>query len=245
MSDLTKFIVVAEVASNHGGDMRLAKRYAVGARWAGCDEVKYQYYRAEELMPENDPRFEKVKAAQLSLEQLGVLKAHCENIGIGFLCTPFKTIERVEELASLGLHEVKIREADSQDVVMTRRAIDLFDRVFISTTKLPTDMFLLYHPHIKWLYTVPKYPAKPEEVDLSAFKVFDGFSCHVPNIAVPLAATAVALVSEREEFWVEVHVTLSHNENNLDKEVSLDFSELSRLVGYLRTIEKMKHREIY
>lgn len=240
-----KITVIAEIASQHGGDLKLAKRYAVGARWAGADVCKFQYYDADEIMPKDDPRFEKVKAAQLSLEQLRTLKAHCENIGIGFLCTPFKTVKRVEELATLGLHRVKIREADSSNLDIVRRAIDLFDRVFISTTKLPLDMFLIYHPHIKWLYTVPKYPAKPEEVDLSAFKVFDGFSCHVPDIAVPLAAAAVALVSEREEFWLETHVTLNYSIDNLDKAVSIDFRELKELAGHLRTIEKMKHREIY
>lgn len=235
-----KVRVIAEIASNHYGDLGIAKGYIEMAKRAGADMVKFQYFDvADEFMPKDGPRHDMVKKAQLNLDELCSLWDYCQSVGIGFLVTPFKTVGKLEDLASMGLQKVKIREADSSNLGMIRRALGLFDQVLISTTRLPVDTFFLYHPHAKWLYTVPEYPAKAEKIDLSAFEVFDGFSCHVPNIAVPLAAATIALVSEKEEFWIEVHVILDHGNDVFDSAVSIDFSELAELVKHLRTIERM------
>lgn len=236
-----KIVVVAEAASNHGGDMKLAKRYAVGAKWAGCDVVKYQYYNVDDqFLPREDPRFERVRAAQLSLEQLSELWDHCENIGVKFLVTPFASARRVEDLASLGLRRVKIREADSGNGGMVKRALQLFDEVYISTTAVPVDdMSLRYNPHIRWLYTVPKYPAGLGDLELARAARFDGYSNHVPDIAAPLAVAAAAASLGKPEFILEVHVTLDRSHDNLDRAVSLDLRELRALVGHLRSVERI------
>lgn len=236
-----KVTVIAEIASNHGGDVELAKKYIEKSKEAGANVVKLQYFNVDDdFFPREDPRFEQVKRAQLSLEQLSELWDHCERAGIGFLCTPFFRVERVEELASLGLRRVKIREADSRNEAMVRRALQLFDEVYVSATRIPLDPFFMYHPHIRWLMATPKYPFPIEELSLRDIRSFDGFSCHIPSIVAPLAVAAVAEELEKDIFIVEVHVTLSHEDDNLDKAVSIDFSELAELVKHLRTIERIK-----
>lgn len=236
-----RILIISEIASQHGGDVELAKKYIDESKRAGADIAKLQYYFAEEIMPKDDPRFEQVKRAQLSLEQLSELWDHCESAGIGFLVTPFFRVERVEELASLGVRKCKIREADSQNEAMVKRALELFDEVLISTTRLPVgNMFLYYHPHIKWLLTIIHYPSKLEELELDRIASFDGYSNHIPDIAAPLATAVVAKEHGKEEFIIECHVTLSHAEDNLDKAVSIDFRELAELVKHLRAIERIK-----
>ena len=235
-----RIFIIAEIASNHQGDMKVAKHYIERAHKAGCDMAKVQYFNVDDhFFPEDDPRFEQVKKAQLSLNQLRELKDHCEQVGIGFLCTPFSRVERVEELATLGMKKVKIREADSQKVDMVKRALDLFDEVLVSTTKIPLDPFFMYHPHLKWLMTIPHYPSKLEELDLNYVASFDGYSNHVPNILAPLAAAIVAQEHGKKQFIIEVHVTSSHDEPVLDRAVSIDFSELNQLVRWLREVEKI------
>ncbi|NVM56539.1 MAG: N-acetylneuraminate synthase family protein [Desulfobacterales bacterium] len=241
---MTTFIVVSEIASNHFGDIELAKKYIEKSKEAGADAVKLQYFNVDDgFFPEDDPRFETVKRAQLSLEQLSELLNHCERVGIGFLCTPFFRVERVEELATLDLHKVKIREKDSKNEAMIKRSLELFDEVLISTTKIPLDPFLLWNPHIRWLLTIPRYPAKMEELELDRIVSFDGYSNHIPNIIAPLVVASVAKALGKESFAIEVHVTLSHDEPVLDRAVSIDFSELGQLVGWLREIEKINTRK--
>lgn len=235
-----KIFVIAEIASNHGGDLEVAKKYIDEAKEIGSDAIKLQYFDVDDgFLPEGDPRFEQIKNAQLSLDQLRELKAHCERVGIEFLCTPFFSTRRVEELAALGTKRVKIREADSQKDDMVKKALELFDEVLISTTRIPLDPFLLWNPHIRWLLTIPCYPAKMEELELDRIVSFDGYSNHIPDIIAPLVVASVAKALGKESFVIEVHVTLSHDEPVLDRAVSIDFSELSRLVGWLREVEKI------
>lgn len=239
---MTKFVVVAECGVNHQGDMDTAKKMIEKAKECQADYAKFQYYLAEEIMSEDDPRFEQIRNAQLSLDQLRELRTHCERVGIGFLATPFFSTRRVEELATIGVRKCKIREADSRKDDMIRRALELFDEVWVSTTRIPLDPFFMYHPHIKWLLTIPRYPAKAEELELDRVASFDGYSNHVPGIAAPLAAAAVAREHGKEEFSIEVHVTLDHSIQNLDQSVSIDFNELKELVRHLRIVEKMGER---
>lgn len=42
--------VIAEAGVNHNGDMRLASRLITTARRAGADAVKFQTFRAEQLV---------------------------------------------------------------------------------------------------------------------------------------------------------------------------------------------------
>lgn len=234
-------VVIAECGVNHQGDMGTAKKMIEKAGECGANIAKFQYFDvADGFLPEGDPRFEAVKRAQLSLDQLRELKAHCGRVGIEFLCTPFFSTRRVEELAALGMKRVKLREADSQKEDMVKKALELFDEVLISTTKIPLDPFLLWNPHIRWLLTIPRYPAKMEELELDRIVSFDGYSNHIPDIVAPLATAVVAKEHGKDEFFIEVHVTLDHSINNLDREVSIDFSELTEMVKHLRTIEKIK-----
>ena len=236
-----KILVVAECASQHGGDMNLAKRYIEKAKKSNVDVCKFQYFNVDDgFFPRDDPRFEQVKQAQLSLEQLSQLWDYCESVGIGFLVTPFASTRRVEELASLGLRKVKIREADSQKLDMINRALQLFDEVYISTTQVPLDPFFRYHPHLKFLMATPKYPYPTEEFELARATSFDGLSDHTQGITVSVAAAAVAKASGKDSFIVEKHVTLDHSIPNLDQSVSIDFNELKELVRHLRAIERIK-----
>jgi len=236
-------VVVSEIASNHAGDIELAKRYIEKSKEAGADIAKFQYFRvADGFFPRDDPRFGQVKKAELSLDQLGELWDHCERVGIGFLVTPFKRVERVEELASLGLHRVKIREADSRNGEMVRRALALFDEVYISATRIPLDPFLMYHPRIRWLMATPKYPYPLEEFDLGRVPSFDGLSDHTVGITASVAACSVAAASGKDRFVLEKHVTLDRRIPNPDQAVSVDFRELAELVGHLRALETIKKR---
>lgn len=234
-------MVVAECGVNHQGDMDAAKRMIERAKESGANLCKFQYYNTDEIVPKDDPRYPKIKQAQLDLSQLTELRGYCRNHNLEFLCTPFVDPKKAEELTSIGCRTLKIRERDSANEALIKKALEVCETVFISTTKLPVgDMFLYYHPHIKWWLTIPRYPAKMEELELGRVPSFSGYSNHIPDVMAPLAVAVVAKEHKKEEFFIECHITLDHSTENLDKDVSIDFSELAELVKHLRTIERIK-----
>ena len=52
-----KCIIIAEAGVNHNGSMKLAERLIVKAKEAGADIIKFQTYKAENLVVKKSPRF--------------------------------------------------------------------------------------------------------------------------------------------------------------------------------------------
>ena len=54
-ADMDRTLVIAEVGGNHEGDPVLARESVYAAKEAGADVVKYQLYRAQELVHDKTP----------------------------------------------------------------------------------------------------------------------------------------------------------------------------------------------
>lgn len=93
---------IAEVSSNHHGDLERCKQFIDCAADIGCDSVKFQLFRIEELFsPEArkaKPELNDRKAWELPVEFLPALSQHSHDRGLKFSCTPFY-LQAVEELA--------------------------------------------------------------------------------------------------------------------------------------------------
>lgn len=97
---MTRFI--AEVSSNHNGDLNRCLRFVDVAAGLGCWGIKFQLFRVDELFaPEAlryKPELNERRAWELPLEFLPHIKERCQERGIKFGCTPFY-LKAVEELA--------------------------------------------------------------------------------------------------------------------------------------------------
>ena len=238
--------VIGELSGNHKGSLKLAKKMISKSKEAGCWAVKLQYYKTEQLYDKNHPLFEKVKEAELSINQIAELKDYAESLGMNFVCTVFKDPKLVDDLEGIGLNYFKVRCADSQNYKLIDKVLKARNElVFISTTKLPLNPRYLYHPKIRWMYCNPHYPPRLEEFEIDKVAVFQGFSNHFPSIVPPLAAAIVAKHRNRKEFFIEVHVMLNRSMDVVDKAVSLDFKELKTLINYLKQVERFSWSGAY
>lgn len=88
---MTAFI--AEVSSNHNRDLDRCFRFIDGAADVGCDAVKFQLFRIEQLFaPEvlaQSEEHRRRKNWELPLEFLPKLAGRCAEREIAFACTPF------------------------------------------------------------------------------------------------------------------------------------------------------------
>lgn len=88
---MTRFI--AEIGSNHNGDLGRALALIDACAEAGCDAVKLQIFRVEDLFsPEAlaaHPQLAARKAWEFPLDALGPIRKRCDALGIQLGATPF------------------------------------------------------------------------------------------------------------------------------------------------------------
>lgn len=92
---------IAEVSSNHARDIGRCLAFVDMAAKIGCDAVKFQLFRIDELFaPEILTRSEahrQRKAWELPTEFIPTIAEHCRRRSVEFTCTPF-SLQAVEEL---------------------------------------------------------------------------------------------------------------------------------------------------
>lgn len=118
----TKTYIIAEAGVNHNGSLDMAKELVKVAKEAGVDAVKFQTFRAENLVTtkakqadyqvENlgasTSQYEMLKSLELSFNEFEELKIYCDSLNIEFLSTPFD-IESVDFLLDeLEMQTIKI-----------------------------------------------------------------------------------------------------------------------------------------
>ena len=119
--------IIAEIGSNHNGDMNLARVMIDSAVKCGCNAVKFQSWTPNSLIAEEEynrntkyidnPRKhwgslrEMVEKYYLRNEQHRDLKEYCDTIGIDFCSTPFST-EEADLLTALDVPFYKIASMD-------------------------------------------------------------------------------------------------------------------------------------
>ena len=108
---MNKTYIIAEAGVNHNGSLTMAKQMIDVAAQAGADAVKFQTFKAEQLVSKSAPKaqyqkiatdesesqFEMLKKLELNKEMHQELSAYCSLKNIEFLSTPFD-IESVDLL---------------------------------------------------------------------------------------------------------------------------------------------------
>ena len=236
-------IVIAEAGENHCGDMDAAVRLIQLARDAGCDYVKFQYYKADRVSPD-DPEYDWFQRVQLNEEKLRTLIQESAGAGIQFLCTAWDR-GLAERLASLGVKDLKIASFLITDLDLLEYANAHFQRVFLSTgmsslEEIDRAVSLLKETDLFLLHCVSEYPLTADKVNLRVmdflrdkFGCAVGYSDHTIGILAPISAAA------RGADVIEKHITLDHAAEGTDHILSADPGELKLMVEQIRMIERM------
>jgi len=254
--------IIAEAGVNHNGSIELAKKLIDVAVDAGADAVKFQTFKAENIVTKNAPKaeyqkqttdtkesqYDMIKKLELDEEAHKELMKYCKNKNILFFTTPFDH-ESIELLNQLGLEIFKIPSGEITNLPYLRHIGRLKKKVILSTGmadlgEIEDAIDVLVdsgttRENITLLHCTTEYPAPIEEVNLKAivtlkeaFKLPVGYSDHTPGIEVPIAAVALGAVV------IEKHFTLDKNLPGPDHKASLEPHELKQMVSAIRNIEK-------
>lgn len=252
--------VIAEIGSNHNGDMDLARSLIDAAKQAGADAVKFQSWSEHSLIAdeeyERNPSYsdkkrhfgslrDMVRAYQLTPDQHREALRHCQDRGLTFSSSVFSRAE-VDLLIELGVPFLKIASMDVVNLPLLDYVAQTGHPVIISTgmatlgeiERAMEVMRAAGNDHrVVLLHCISIYPPAADTVNLrniatlqAAFDVPVGFSDHTLGTAVPLAAIALGACV------VEKHFTLDKDMAGWDHAISADPPELQAIVSQGRHV---------
>jgi len=254
--------IIAEAGVNHNGDLSMALRLCDAAHAAGADAVKFQTFRAQDLVVPGAPtaqyqaaqtgeldQFTLLQRLELSEAQHRHIKTHCDTIGIEFFSTPF-SLDAVEFLVELGVRRLKLSSGE-----LTHRALVEYAAAKSLPLLMSTGMATMNEiiEALGWiqaarghlqdvvvLHCTSSYPATDEALNLRAMRHMAeklglpiGYSDHSVGIEAPLAAVAMGSTV------IEKHLTLDRTLLGPDHSASLEPDEFLRMVQGIRRISAM------
>lgn len=256
-------LIIAEAGVNHNGSLELAKRLIDAAADAGVDYVKFQTFKAENLVTKSakqaeyqkknigdgdDSQYQMLKNLELSLVDHEVLIGYCKQKGVRFFSTAFD-LESIDYLASLNLPLWKIPSGEIINYPYLRKIARQGQTVILSTGMCDmTDIknaldilikFGLIKDQITILHCNTEYPTPFEDVNLRAMlTIKEAFGIKVGysdhTRGIEVPIAAVALGAE----VIEKHFTLDRNLPGPDHKASLEPDELKAMVRAIRNIEQ-------
>lgn len=252
--------IVAEVGSNHNGDMMLARQLVDAAKACGCDAVKFQSWSPESLISRieydrnqqyaDSPKkhFGSLRAMTeryyLRPDQHHELADYCRAVGIEFCSSHFSAAE-ADLLASLGVRFFKLASMDITNHRLLRYTASLGKPIILSTGmaslgEIESAVKAIEDEgqrEIILLHCISIYPPRLEDINLrnmatlaAAFGYPVGLSDHSIGDAVAIGSVALGSV------MIEKHFTLDKQLPGWDHEISADPAEMSRLVDSCRTV---------
>jgi N-acetylneuraminate synthase len=254
--------VIAEAGVNHNGDIAMALQLCDAAKKAGADAVKFQTFRAEDLVVRGAPtaeyqarqtgdqdQYAMLERLELSEDQHQKIKAHCDSIGIEFFSTPF-SVSAVDMLVKLGVKRLKLSSGELTHRALVEHAAATQLPLLMSTGMGTMNEII---EAVAWvsaarghlrdvvvLHCTSAYPAPDETLNLLAMqsmarelKMAIGYSDHSLGIEAPLAAVALGAGV------IEKHLTLDRHLPGPDHSASLEPDEFLRMVHGIRRVSAM------
>ncbi|MFQ5494667.1 MAG: N-acetylneuraminate synthase family protein [Phycisphaerae bacterium] len=252
-------LLIAEAGVNHNGSVETALRMVDAAKQAGADAVKFQMFRAADLVTGAAPTAAYQNRAtgessqrvmlsrlELSLDYFRRIKEHCDSRAITFLATPFGDTD-VANLVKLGACALKIASTDLASGPLLMAAAKTGLPIVLSTGASREEEIRAAVTQLSdagaakrlvLLHCVSCYPAPVEALNLRAiaslrraFGVPCGFSDHTRSTHTGAWAVAAGACV------LEKHFTLDPAAPGPDHAVSLNPDEMAEYIADVRRVE--------
>jgi len=252
--------IIAEAGVNHNGDVNLAKRLIDAAREAEADAVKFQSFKAGEVVSkcaekaryqqettgDGESQLEMIRKFELTERDFGDLSTYARKKGIIFLSSPFDK-RSVDLLDELGVPAFKIPSGEITNFPLLKHIARKGKPIILSTGmstlgEIEEALEAIREggtEEIILLHCVSSYPAKVEDMNLKAIETLGkgfnlpvGLSDHTLGITIAIAAVALGAAA------LEKHFTLDKNLPGPDHKASLTPEELNQMIMVVRQVEK-------
>ena len=256
-------LIIAEAGVNHNGSLVIAKKLIEVAAEAGVDYVKFQSFKAGNLVTRsakqaeyqqrnigdgNTSQYNMLKKLELSHEQHVELIGYCREKGVKFFSTAFD-FESIDYLASLNLGFWKIPSGEVTNYPYLVKIAQTGFPVIMSTGMCEMEEIQsaldvltahgLQKEQITLLHCNTEYPTPMYDVNLSAMnEMRSQFGVSVGysdhTQGIEVPIAAVAMGAG----IIEKHFTLDRSLPGPDHKASLEPDELKAMVTAIRNIEQ-------
>lgn len=249
--------VIAELGSNHNGDMELAKKLIIQAKESGADCVKFQswskdtiftrkkyednYFIADDYRDRTDYTLEEiVDAYSISEEELLDMKKFADEIGVDCTSTPFSEKEADFLIDKLESPFIKVASMDLNNYPFLEYLAKKGKPIVISTglselyeiDKAVKTIENAGNNQIIILHCVSTYPPVDSDVNLNNIKTLMATYPDYPiGFSDHTLGTAIPLASVAlGACLIEKHFTLDKNMEGWDHKVSATKDEMQEIV---------------
>lgn len=254
---------IAEISSNHNGNINNAKKLIEIAKKNGADAVKLQTYTPDTMTVKSKKKYFKIrqglwagytlwdlyKEAHTPYDWHKKLFIHAKKIGITIFSTPFDE-KAVNFLERLNCPFYKVASFEMTDIPLIKKIASTKKKMIISTgmANLKEIEFTFNcakkngAKNITLLYCVSNYPSKISDFNLNNIKVLKkkfkceiGFSDHSTDPRIAQAAISSGATV------VEKHISLK-NIKALDSDFSVDEDGIQNFVNIINNSNKVNKK---
>jgi len=251
--------IIAEAGVNHNGNKDLALQLVRKAKECGADCVKFQTFKADQVVTETSPKATyQLKTTDPEESQLEMLKKlelqHsayieifqlCKDLGILFLSTPY-SIDDIDFLDNLGVSAYKVASGQ----IIEHHFLDYIAQkkkpIFLSTgmsniSEIDQALRCIRNTgnnDIVLLQCTTNYPSNIEDTNLRAmqtmketFDILVGYSDHTQSLVPGIMTAGLG------GCVVERHFTLDKSLPGPDQNNSSDPAEFAQFVKLIREAE--------
>ena len=252
--------IIAEAGINHKGNPNQAKKMINIAVEIGADAVKFQTFKAKEIVTKKAPKahyqqsikdphesqYQMLKKAEFTEEEWFELADFARDVDIIFFSKPSYE-DAVDILVKMGVPTIKIGSGDITYITLLRRVAKTGLPIILSTgmstlSEVEDAVNTIYaegNKELILLHCVSNYPSAYEDTNLramatlkQAFQVPVGYSDHSLGIVVPIVAVSLGASV------IEKHFTLDRTLPGPDHKASIEPNEFERMIKSIRTVEK-------
>lgn len=255
--------IIAELGSNHNGDMNIAKKLIIEAKEAGADCVKFQswskdtifskktynenYFVSDDYRNRNDYTLEQiVDEYSISEEELLEMKSFADELGIDCTSTPFSKKEADFLIEKLDSPFIKVASMDLNNYPFLKYLAKK-NRPIILSTGL-SELYEIDNAirtienegnnQIIILHCVSIYPPQDYQVNLNNIVTLQKI---YPNYPIgfsdhTLGITIPVASAALGVCLIEKHFTLDKNMSGWDHKVSATKDELALIVSETKRI---------
>jgi N,N'-diacetyllegionaminate synthase len=259
---MSRVLIIAEAGVNHNGDLSLARKLIEAAANAGADYVKFQTFKAENLVTKSakkaayqaknindgdNSQFQMLKNLEMPYEWHFELRNYANSLGIKFLSTGFDE-ESIDFLDDLGIDLFKIPSGEITNRPYLKHIAKKMKEVILSTGMANMQEVLdamnvfieegIERDRITILHCNTEYPTPMLDVNLKAMNTIQevlGVQVGYSDhtLGIEVPIAAVALGAK----VIEKHFTLDKSMPGPDHIASLDPWELKCMIQAIRNIE--------
>lgn len=248
--------IIAEIGSNHANRIQNAFDLIDAAAKAKATYAKFQLFGENDLWRKDDPRYKPAVKYALPPNWVPMLKKHCDESNIEFLCTPFSPAS-VELLEGVGVGAYKVASGDLTYIPLLEAIAKTKKQVYLSVgggtfEEIDTALDVLNPNDVVIMHCIPDYPSSPRDANVT--RLVDLAERYL--LGRDRKICPIGLSSHLRQWWIDAACVLYRAyaiEKHIDLEGrpgpegkhSLDVNEFAQFTSAVRDMELaiQKHAE--